>query len=192
MLGTDLYTEARRYPENRIPVRAMRQITRQLLKGLHFLHADCKIIHTGMRQASNKPQRIVAETNTDLKPSNILIQLEDVQAAVKDALQDASGSTSDIVHLQTPLLTDMENPQLRIIDLGVGMCILTVHTVHVAYTTIACWLDKRLSNAIQPEHLRAPEVILGAPWGAAVDIWSLGCVVSAASPGQLRSSYQTH
>ncbi|KAK0823198.1 hypothetical protein LTR73_008723 [Friedmanniomyces endolithicus] len=43
----------------------------------------------------------------------------------------------------------------------------------------ASWTDKHLSDNMQPEHLRAPEVILGAPWDPPVDIWSLGCLVSA-------------
>ncbi|KAK0933021.1 hypothetical protein LTR29_015386 [Friedmanniomyces endolithicus] len=42
---------------------------------------------------------------------------------------------------------------------------------------VASWTDKHLSDNIQPEHLRAPEVILGAPWDPPVDIWSLGCLV---------------
>ncbi|KAK0272857.1 hypothetical protein LTS16_023594 [Friedmanniomyces endolithicus] len=42
---------------------------------------------------------------------------------------------------------------------------------------VASWTDKHLSDNMQPEHLRAPEVILGAPWDPPVDIWSLGCLV---------------
>ncbi|KAF1823952.1 kinase-like protein [Dissoconium aciculare CBS 342.82] len=41
----------------------------------------------------------------------------------------------------------------------------------------ASWVDKHLSDRIQPEHLRAPEVFLGAPWGPPCDIWSLGCLI---------------
>lgn len=31
---------------------------------------------------------------------------------------------------------------------------------------------------IQPDALRAPEVILGMDWGTSADIWNLGCLVS--------------
>ena len=31
---------------------------------------------------------------------------------------------------------------------------------------------------IQPNALRAPEVILGCDWGASADIWNLGCLAS--------------
>ena len=33
------------------------------------------------------------------------------------------------------------------------------------------------NSGMQPLDHRAPEVILGVPWGAAVDVWSLGCVL---------------
>ncbi|KAG6214592.1 hypothetical protein E4U26_000298, partial [Claviceps purpurea] len=39
------------------------------------------------------------------------------------------------------------------------------------------WREKHLSDLIQPLALRAPEVVLGAPWDTGVDIWSLGCLV---------------
>lgn len=32
---------------------------------------------------------------------------------------------------------------------------------------------------IQPESLRAPEVIIGAEWDTKADIWNLGCLVGA-------------
>ncbi|KAK1061082.1 hypothetical protein LTR33_012768 [Friedmanniomyces endolithicus] len=69
----------------------------------------------------------------------------------------ASGTSADEV---TPIISETNIGKVVIIDLGV-----------------ASWTDKHLSDNIQPEHLRAPEVILGAPWGPPVDIWSLGCLV---------------
>ncbi|KAL8669989.1 MAG: hypothetical protein Q9168_005451 [Polycauliona sp. 1 TL-2023] len=41
----------------------------------------------------------------------------------------------------------------------------------------ACWEEKRLSDKIQPEFLRAPEVSFGMPWSFGVDIWSAGITV---------------
>lgn len=35
-----------------------------------------------------------------------------------------------------------------------------------------------LSLLIQPEALRAPEVIVRAEWSPKIDIWNLGCLVS--------------
>lgn len=38
--------------------------------------------------------------------------------------------------------------------------------------------DQYLSKIVQPSALRAPEVALGLTWDKAIDIWSLGCLVS--------------
>lgn len=44
----------------------------------------------------------------------------------------------------------------------------------------ASWIDKHLTDWIQPQMLRAPEVILGAKWDSKVDIWNVGLVVNHA------------
>lgn len=58
----------------------------------------------------------------------------------------------------------MRELRIRIVDFGVSS-----------------WTDKHLSDRIQSPALRAPEATIGAPWGTAVDIWSLGCLVSTLS-----------
>lgn len=42
---------------------------------------------------------------------------------------------------------------------------------------VASWTDRHLSELIQPVALRAPEVLIKAPWGPATDLWNLGAVV---------------
>jgi serine/threonine-protein kinase SRPK3 len=41
----------------------------------------------------------------------------------------------------------------------------------------ANWTHQHLAPLIQPVLLRAPEVVIFAPWGPPVDIWNLGAVV---------------
>ncbi|KAK8029255.1 hypothetical protein PG991_006311 [Apiospora marii] len=41
----------------------------------------------------------------------------------------------------------------------------------------SCWTDYHLCEVIQPVTLRAPEVLLGAGWGPAADVWSVGATV---------------
>lgn len=41
----------------------------------------------------------------------------------------------------------------------------------------ASWESHHLSEIIQPTLLRAPEVLLQAPWGKEVDIWNLGALL---------------
>ncbi|KJX92897.1 protein kinase [Zymoseptoria brevis] len=70
-------------------------------------------------------------------------------------------------------------------------------TVRIIDFGVASWIDNHLTDNIQPEHLRAPEVILGAPWGPPIDIWSLGCLViefikgHVAFPGQAKEGSYT-
>lgn len=42
----------------------------------------------------------------------------------------------------------------------------------------SCFVDDRLSSYVQSRSYRAPEVLLGLPYGQKVDMWSLGCVIA--------------
>mmetsp|Transcript_38712 Transcript_38712/g.34412 ORF Transcript_38712/g.34412 Transcript_38712/m.34412 type:complete len:242 (+) Transcript_38712:2-727(+) len=41
----------------------------------------------------------------------------------------------------------------------------------------ACWTDKHFTDNIQTREYRSPEAIIGAPYKANTDIWSLACVI---------------
>ncbi|ORY05622.1 kinase-like protein [Basidiobolus meristosporus CBS 931.73] len=62
VLGENLLSLIKRHDHNGIPADIVREITRQVLMGLDYLHRECGIIHT------------------DLKPENVLICIEDVEA----------------------------------------------------------------------------------------------------------------
>ena len=58
------------HPQNRgVPEHIVKQISKQVLLGLDYLHSHCGVIHT------------------DLKPENVLICIEDVEAVVKAELE---------------------------------------------------------------------------------------------------------
>lgn len=42
----------------------------------------------------------------------------------------------------------------------------------------SCFVDDHLSSYVQSRSYRAPEVLLGLPYGQKIDIWSLGCVLA--------------
>lgn len=54
-----------------------------------------------------------------------------------------------------------QGESLKIIDLG-----------------SSCFYSERLYTYIQSRFYRAPEIILGLPYTAAIDMWSFGCIVA--------------
>jgi dual specificity tyrosine-phosphorylation-regulated kinase 2/3/4 len=42
----------------------------------------------------------------------------------------------------------------------------------------ACMWNERIYTYIQSRFYRAPEVILGIPFTAAIDMWSFGCILA--------------
>ncbi len=47
----------------------------------------------------------------------------------------------------------------------------------------SCFVTDQLSSYVQSRSYRAPEVILGLPYGYKVDVWSLGCILAELSSG---------
>jgi serine/threonine-protein kinase SRPK3 len=70
VLGENLLGLIKRWDHRGIPMALVKQITKQVLLGLDYLHRDCGIIHT------------------DLKPENVLIEIGDVEQIVKKFVHD--------------------------------------------------------------------------------------------------------
>ena len=153
---------------------------------------------------------MIDHKNIDLKPSNILLELDDSEAVVSSYLGQTSVRTSQSkpTRLQdvnigsektaiptalsevitTPLLSEMDDIRVRIIDFGVCRLLVYFLTLFSGLSKVTnfphsvCWVHQYLTDRIQSPHLRAPEVTLGAPWSMGVDIWSLECLVCCIFP----------
>lgn len=68
VLGENLLGLIKRYQHRGVPQHIVKQIAKQVLLGLDYLHTECKVIHT------------------DLKPENVLICIEDVESVVQAEL----------------------------------------------------------------------------------------------------------
>ncbi|KAG6125647.1 hypothetical protein E4U38_007477 [Claviceps purpurea] len=116
VLGHDLYTESMRYTYGRAPVKAVKEIVRQLLNALDFLHTECGVIHT------------------DLKGTNILFELETPNDFIPKYLESAhprfrttEGQDDASIPLRermiteaTPHVSEMARLHVRLIDFRVG------------------------------------------------------------------------
>lgn len=73
VLGENLLGLIKRWNHRGIPMALVKQITKQVLLGLDYLHRECGIIHT------------------DLKPENVLIEIGDVEQIVKKVVKNEPG-----------------------------------------------------------------------------------------------------
>ncbi|KAK3941953.1 kinase-like domain-containing protein [Diplogelasinospora grovesii] len=69
VLGENLLGLIKRWNHRGIPMPLVKQITKQVLLGLDYLHRECGIIHT------------------DLKPENVLVEIGDVEQIVKKVVK---------------------------------------------------------------------------------------------------------
>lgn len=286
VLGENLLGLIKRYEHRGIPIAVVKQITRQILLGLDYLHRECGIIHT------------------DLKPENVLIAIDDVEEVAKAAADQTAlefsksdptkrrprysriitGSQplpspassikngSSFLNIPPPVLNLREGegregsamakerqrvdqsaaqssspvPTLSSSDTlppitrqktadGITEVVSSISldsshstspvpapaqrssngtpstdkgthairttssttstpktpgrvkdpseidlskiTVKIADLGNACWTHHHFTNDIQTRQYRAPEVILGAKWGASADCWSMACMV---------------
>ncbi|RMJ24063.1 protein kinase dsk1 [Aspergillus sp. HF37] len=72
VLGENLLGLIKRWNHRGIPMPLVKQITKQVLLGLDYMHRECGIIHT------------------DLKPENVLIEIGDVEQIVKTYVQETA------------------------------------------------------------------------------------------------------
>jgi serine/threonine protein kinase len=127
-------------PGTRLPLAAVRNVARQALLALDFLHRECKIVHTGKNIV---PYRLQCNSSPnhfkDLKPDNFLISLPDAEEAVQRYIDGVSKSeelpttpnnSSPSVVLSRPIdpftPNDLQNPNylsnynIQLTDFGTG------------------------------------------------------------------------
>ncbi|KZT33954.1 kinase-like protein [Sistotremastrum suecicum HHB10207 ss-3] len=74
VLGENLLGLIKRHQNKGVPMHLVKQIAKQVLLGLDYMHRQCGMIHT------------------DLKPENVLICIDDVETVVKAELSSSSSS----------------------------------------------------------------------------------------------------
>ncbi|KAK3314436.1 kinase-like domain-containing protein [Apodospora peruviana] len=155
-MGPDMTKYRRLFPKARIPLP-------MLLLALEFLHDECGTIHT------------------DIKPQNILLETPAINKMFECA-------PSEVFTPQLPPLAppnDFYHPSEQLSSGEQDLATATDISIRLADFGTASWVDKHLTEWIQPQMLRAPEVILGAKWDSKVDIWNVGLVIWELAEGSL-------
>ncbi|KAJ2513104.1 serine/threonine protein kinase, CMGC, dual-specificity [Coemansia sp. RSA 1939] len=100
--------------------------------------------------------------HADLKPENILLVHPPPMPSRRNVGPSGAAGASTHPLANPQLAADMHRGAyaIKVIDLG-----------------SSCFETERVYTYIQSRFYRAPEVILGLPYGTGIDVWSLGCIV---------------
>lgn len=170
-MGESLSRFGAKLPEMKLPLMAMKRVTRQLLEALDYVHS-CGIIHTGkLSIAAFRLFCLYAYLleSTDIYSRNILCELE--ESVVQRYLNDVP-KASEFAKLDpeaTVRSTGMKAPD----DLEKNFNIRLADFGQAAYFPHRDCDD----NVAQMPTMRAPEIVLGLPWDTKADIWNLACFV---------------
>jgi len=187
-LGDNLLTLIKRYDYLGIPIRGVRKIAIGILKGLDYLHREREIIHTDLKPENVLLTRFLppkmskrsrssssVATLSQATPTKMEQMTKDLgnmnmpnnnanNTGNEDIAEEEEQKKKSNGGMRRPRFSlspeELDNLDVKIVDLG-----------------NACWTYKQFTSDIQTRQYRSPEVILGAKYGTACDIWSLACVI---------------
>jgi serine/threonine-protein kinase SRPK3 len=244
-LGESVLSTIKRYQYRGLPIHIVKQITKQVLLGLDYLHRECGVIHTDLKPenvliAIDNTEEVIAETTSEkaeidnsrywksprpprypsqienrIRPRRFVTRSQPLPSPAsvvpksfayelnRAYTRDGSSSptlngwqsendpgsfsraTSNRENSADNLERDLSDMsldyQLRTSQLAASQRRFSqdLHTIKVKIIDVgnACWVSEHFTNDLQTRQYRAPEVILGAPWGASADVWSMSCMV---------------
>ncbi|CAK94863.1 unnamed protein product (macronuclear) [Paramecium tetraurelia] len=172
ILGQNLLELIRNCDNDGLNLEQCKSIIKQILIALDFLHRECGIIHT------------------DLKPENILLCLTTEQ--IKDIVEKGQIKQRQYYSEQLNKYSKLsksdkkkekrkrqkEKKKLQSIKYKLQQIDSNkrIFQIKIADFGNACWVNHHMSEVIQTQKYRAPEVILGQYYGTSADIWSLACI----------------
>jgi len=160
---------------NCVPRSMVRIILKQVLQALQYLHDECFLIHT------------------DIKQTNLLFRLTDPVNSINEQRVSFPARTypkftakslridPEILVMSQPLtlekMEEMSPPEVVLVDFG-----------------SAVRIDHEMDSGAHPLSIRSPEKVLRLDWSTGVDIWSIGClaVELLAEDDAFHFTFETH
>ena len=135
----------------------------------YFYHREHLFIVTELLR-SNLYEFQKHNVEAETEPYFTLKTLRSIARQILTSLEFLHGL--DIIHAdlkpENVLIRSYTNQTVKVIDLG-----------------SSCYVTDHLSSYVQSRSYRAPEVIVGAPYGVKIDVWSLGCVLAELYTGEV-------
>lgn len=182
LMGETLRSFGAWFKDSLVPYMTMRRFTIQLVLALDYAH-DQGVIHTGIyvlyltisrRKCARSNSVANGIWDPDIQPNNIFVRFRDY-TQIERYLQESKPPVQNREELRyTPIpsqplhsyyFNQDDSTKLDEFDVALGDW------------GVASWKTKHLSENIQPVALRAPEVLIKAPWDAPTDWWNLGAVL---------------
>ncbi|CAM9021199.1 unnamed protein product [Wickerhamomyces anomalus] len=189
-----------------LPITIVKQISKQLLLALDYLHRECGLIHTDI-----KPENVLLEIknvekffnnnqyeespvfsnhqNQSTSPStssNLTSYVVCASATNSDDEDDEEeeGTTTPTNYTYIPedeLALPTRFSSISMEDSSTSSQIdqelSSIINVKLADLGNACFNNLHFTNDIQTRQYRAPEILLGHKWGCSTDIWSVACLI---------------
>ena len=171
LMREPLWLFERRCKNGRFTLGLIKGYLRLLLMGLDYLHTECHIIHTGGfgTFCTITQQKMTNPVAIDIKLDNIMVGFED-PSVIEDFVRAQAYNPMHRKVLDGYSVYRSHN------DFGLLRAKFVLPKI--ADFGLAQYGTKGLQrHPIQPDHYRAPEVILGAGWTYSADIWNLGVLV---------------
>jgi serine/threonine-protein kinase SRPK3 len=246
-LGESVLSTIKRYQYRGLPIHIVKQITKQVLLGLDYLHRECGVIHTDLKPENvlisiDNAEEVIAETTPAeapevesspfqvpappprypsqmehrIRPRRFVTRSQPLPSPASVVPKTFSGELQAAYardQSESPTRNGRQNendpigksrqkvsrePTADILERDLSDMSLDyhlqksqlaaahkrfshdLHTIKVKIIDVgnACWVSEHFTNDLQTRQYRSPEVILGAPWGASADVWSMSCMVS--------------
>jgi serine/threonine protein kinase len=157
-----------RNPMRRFPERMLKIALMQVFAGLHYLHTQCKLVHTGKNRIwmALSERVILICVLIDINSANILHELKDESLFERFTQAEMQNPS------RRKIVNDMPIYASRRFDMPGVHGHLVLGDLDSAVSGEKTW-----NHDMQPNVYRSPEVMLGTGWSYPIDIWNVGVMV---------------